>query len=99
MSLSVGGNRLNEKAARALASMLAVRDNWVRLEVGNNPLGDSGVAAIAAAGLEKATRLMTLDVMRVGMSHKGAVPLLRAVSQLPKLVNLNLKSNSCFFFF
>ena len=94
MSVSVGGNRLNEKAARALASMVAVRNNWLRLELSQNPLGDAGVVALSSAGLQQATRLGTLDLMRVGLSHKGAVPLLKAVSNLPSLKLLNLKGRS-----
>ena len=46
VSISLADNRLGErddsKTTRALAAMLAARDNWLRLDLSNNDFGDAG---------------------------------------------------------
>jgi Ran GTPase-activating protein (RanGAP) involved in mRNA processing and transport/transcription elongation factor Elf1 len=92
VSLQLSHNRFNEKVARAAGAMLAARDNWLRIDLADNELTESGVVAVVS-GNAGCARMDEIDLTRVGMSTKGAAALLKLAYKAPVLRRLRMGRN------
>lgn len=76
--------------AKALARYLASSHCELEaLYMSNNPLGNAGVAALAA-GLKSNKSLTRLTLASVGMSDHGIIAICDALAQHPKLIALDI---------
>ena len=88
-SLDLGGNRVGDEGAAALAALCRLNPSITCLDLKANLLGDVGAAALAEA-LLALSGLSVVDVSGNQLSSRGAVALSVAVKALPATRSLSL---------
>lgn len=86
--LYLGGNEIDAKGAKLLATLLSSNPNIKALLLNVNHLGDCGAIALAEA-LHQNQTLVELGVASNSIAPKGGVPLIEAIQKHPLLINVD----------
>ena len=80
--------------AVAIADAIAAQGRVAKLELGHNPIADTGATAVASALRSLGSVVVSLDLTAVAVRHAGSAAIIAALPFLPRLAAFYFSQNS-----